>query len=329
MIKRASTATAVLLAVAGTSAHAEVTLYGKVDLGVVVESGGAQGGVSKLSSGAMAPSRLGVKADFDLGDGLKAKGQLETGLCADSTSNPAGDYCTGGKFMGRRATLGVSGGFGELSLGRQFTPAYLNVDNFDPFGTGTAGQSTNLFHAVFRADNSIVYNSPTVNGISGSLMYAFGEVAGNNSANRQTGASLGYSGGPLSIGAAYNEKRSATGDTAVKDGNIGASYDFGVATLNALFQRTTGKTQYLVGTTIPVAGGTVMASYVSVRDRSDAHDDATQVGVGYVKPINKMLKGYVAYAHVSNKNAAAYTVGNATDDGSGNSAFNLGLVLSF
>jgi predicted porin len=328
MIKRASISTAVILAFAGTSAHADVTLYGKVDLGVVQESGGTAGSVIKLSSGALAPSRLGVKADFDLGDGLKAKGQFETGVCADSNNNPAGQYCTGGNFMGRRATLGLVGSFGEVSLGRQFTPAYLNIDNFDPFGTGTAGQATNLFHAVFRANNSIVYSAPTWNGVSASAMYAFGEVQGNNTANRQIGASLGYVQGPLSLGAAYNEQRAAD-SSATKDGNLGASYDFGVATLNALFQRTTGKNQYLIGTTVPAAGGTIMASYVRATDRTAAGNDASQVGVGYTKPINKMLKGYVAYAHISNKNGAAYTVGNATDDGSGTSALNLGLVLSF
>lgn len=327
VIKQASIA-ATILALASTSAQAEVTLYGKADLGIVHESGGAAGSVNKLSSGAMAPSRLGVKANFDLGDGLKAKAQFETGLCADSNNNPAGQYCTGGTFMGRRATLGLEGGFGELSVGRQFTPAFLNIDNFDPFGTGTAGQVNNLFHAPLRANNSIIYSIPSMGGLSGSVMYAFGEVQGNNTANRQTGASIGYVAGPFSVGAAFNDLRAAD-STSTKDGNVGASYDFGVATLNGMFQRTTGKNQYMIGTTVPAGGGTIMASFVSVKDRTDAANDATQVGVGYTRPINKMLKAYVAYAHINNKNAAAYTVGNGTDDGTGNSAFNAGLVLSF
>ena len=328
MIKRASTSTAIVLAAASLAAHAEVTPYGKVDLGIVQESGGAGGDVTKLSSGAMAPSRFGVKAIFDLGDGLKAKGQFETGVCADSNNNPAGQYCTAGTFMGRKATLGLEGAFGEVSLGRQFTPAYLNLDSFDPFSTGTAGQATNIFHTVLRANNAIIYSMPTLNGVTGSVMYAFGEVQGNNTANRQIGASLGYALGALTLGAAYNEQRAAD-STATKDGNLGAVYDFGVATLNALFERTTGKSQYLIGTTVPAGGGTVMASYVHVQDRSAAGNDASQVGVGYTRPFNKALKGYVAYAHISNKNGAAYTVGNATDDGSGDNAFNVGLVLSF
>lgn len=330
MIKHAPMAAA-MLALAGTSAHAQVTLYGRADLGVVHESGGAAGSVTKLSSGAMSPSRLGVKAAFDLGDGLKAKAQFETGVCADSNNNPSGEYCTGGTFMGRRATLGLEGGFGELSLGRQFTPAFLNIDNFDPFGTGTAGKVDNLFRTSYRANNSIVYSIPSipsVAGLTGSVMYAFGETQGDNTANRQTGASVGYTAGSFSVGVGFNDARAAD-HTATKDANIGASYDFGVATINALYQHSTGRNQYMVGTTIPAAGGTIMASFVSAKDRSTAGNDATQVGVGYTRPINKMLKAYVAYAQINNKNTASYVVGNGTDDGTGDKGFNLGLVLSF
>jgi len=329
-MNRAQLACAAAALACGAAAQAEVTLYGKVDLGVVHESGGSDGAVTRLSSGAMSPSRLGVKADFDLGDGLKAKAQLETGFCADSRNNDA-PYCTGGNFMGRRATLALAGAFGEVSAGRQFVPAYLNIDNFDPFGTGTAGQATNLFDdAGLRANNSIVYTTPSFGGFSASALYAFGEVNGSSSAGRKLGGSAGYAEGPLAVGAAYQEDRSSDDSITTKHANIGASYDFKVATLNALYQRTTGKkSRYLIGTTVPAAGGTVMASYIRLTDGSAAKQDASQVGIGYTRPIAKQLKWYAAYAHISNKNGAGYTVGNATDSGSGDSAFNLGLVLSF
>ena len=202
MMNRAS-AIAALLALGATAAHAEVTLYGKVDAGFVHETGGKEGTVDKLSTGVMLPSRLGVKAAFDIGNGMKAKGQLETGVCADSNNNPGAPYCTGGGFMGRKAILALEGAFGELSLGRQYTPAFLNLDNFDPFGTGLAGTSTNLFgYAGLRANNSVVYSTPSLGGFSSSLLYAFGETPGHRSANRKIGASVGYEAGPLAIGVA-------------------------------------------------------------------------------------------------------------------------------
>lgn len=325
----ASACAATLLALGANAAHSEVTLYGKVDVGYVHESGGPQGTVDKLSTGIMLPSRLGVKAAFDIGNGLKAKGQLETGVCADSNNNPGAPYCTGGTFMGRKAVLALEGDFGELSLGRQYTPAFLNLDSFDPFGTGLAGTSTNLFgFAGLRANNSVVYSTPALGGFSASVLYGFGETPGNRTANRRLGASVGYGAGPFAIGLAHNEAR-GDDSSKVTDSNLGASYDLGVVKLAGIAQRSTSKNVYLVGATAPLLGGSLMASWIRLDDRSAAGNDASQIGVGYSRPLNKVLTAYVAYARIDNKRAAAYTVGNGTDDGSGNSAFNLGFVLSF
>jgi predicted porin len=312
-----------------TCAHGEVTLYGKIDVGYVHESGGPDGTVDKLSTGVMLPSRLGVKASFDIGDGMKAKGQLETGVCADSNNNPGAPYCTGGGFMGRKAILALEGAFGELSLGRQYTPAFLNLDNFDPFGTGLAGTSTNLFgYAGLRANNSVVYSMPALWGVSASVLYAFGEKAGDRGANRRLGGSVGFESGPFTIGAAHNELRAEDG-SKLKDSNIGLSVDLKAAKLNGIYQRSTGKNVYLVGGSVPLLGGSLIGSYIRLDDRTGADKDASQVGVGYTRPMNKVLTAYVAYAHITNKRGAGYVVGNGTDDGSGDGAFNLGFVLSF
>lgn len=331
MKNRASAIAAIgaLSVLGATCAHAEVTLYGKVDVGYVHETGGPEGTVDKLSTGVMLPSRLGVKAAFDIGNGLKAKGQLETGVCADSNNNPGAPYCTGGNFMGRKAILALEGAFGELSLGRQYTPAFLNLDNFDPFGTGLAGTSTNLFgFAGLRANNSVVYSMPALGGLSASVLYAFGEKPGNRSANRRLGASVGHEAGPFAIGAAHNELRNEDG-SKVKDTNLGASYDFKAAKLSGIYQRSTGKNVYLVGGSVPLLGGSLIGSVIRLDDRTGAGRDATQAGIGYTRPMNKVLTAYVAYAHIKNERGAGYVVGNGTDDGSGDSAFNLGFVLSF
>jgi predicted porin len=332
-MKNRASAFAALLALGATfgatCAHGEVTLYGKVDVGYVHETGGPDGTVDKLSTGVMLPSRLGVKASFDIGDGMKAKGQLETGVCADSNNNPGAPYCTGGGFMGRKAILALEGAFGELSLGRQYTPAFLNLDNFDPFGTGLAGTSTNLFgFAGLRANNSVVYSMPALGGLSASLLYAFGEKAGDRGANRRLGGSVGFETGPFAIGAAHNELRAENGSKA-KDSNIGLSVDLKAAKLNGIYQRSTGKNVYLVGGSVPLLGGSLIGSYIRLDDRTGAGKDASQVGVGYTRPMNKVLTAYAAYAHITNKRGAGYVVGNATDDGSGDGAFNLGFVLSF
>src|ERR1700709_1761912 len=100
-MKKSLLALAVLTAVSGVaSAQSSVTLYGKVDLGMVYDAGGPGKSV-RLDSGVTGGSRIGFKGVEDLGGGNKFSFQLETGYCADSTAGAA-NFCTGGNnFMGR------------------------------------------------------------------------------------------------------------------------------------------------------------------------------------------------------------------------------------
>ena len=79
-------ALALLAAAGAASAQSSVTVYGKIDLGLVIDSGASAGKSVRLSSGVTGGSRLGFKGSEDLGDGYKAAFQLETGFCADSAA---------------------------------------------------------------------------------------------------------------------------------------------------------------------------------------------------------------------------------------------------
>src|SRR6516164_4473268 len=122
-MKKSLLALAVLAAASGAaSAQSSVTLYGKVDLGLVMDSGSANGKSVRIDSGVTGGSRIGFKGVEDLGGGMKAAFQLETGYCADSAagvkSNGATvpNFCTGSNaFMGRQAYGALSGAFGALS----------------------------------------------------------------------------------------------------------------------------------------------------------------------------------------------------------------------
>src|ERR1700749_1012378 len=90
-------------------AQSSVTLYGKLGLGLVLDSGSAAGKSVRISSGVTGGSRLGFKGVEDLGGGLKASFQLETGYCADSAAG-APNFCTGSnQFMGRQAHGDLTG----------------------------------------------------------------------------------------------------------------------------------------------------------------------------------------------------------------------------
>jgi predicted porin len=357
-MKKSLLALAVLTAVSGAAfAQSSVTLYGKVDLGLVLDSGSAAGKSIRLDSGVTGGSRIGFKGVEDLGGGMKASFQLETGYCADSaapatstltvkdgagntvgtTTQTSTNFCTGSNaFMGRQAHGDLTGAFGAISAGRQYSIGFNNLSTIDPFGTGLAGQINNIVDpSGIRLNNSVTYATPNMGGFVGSAEIAFGEQTGNWQANRETGAGLTYASGPAYVGFSFYDVSNAAGSGAAKKNyTFGGTYDFGVIKLHALAQKTTGPSTLDVldlmgGVTVPVAHGNLMASYIHHNDRTSADKDAQQLGVGYIYPLSKRTSVYGAFARILNQHGAAFTVGNATASGTGTKAFDLGVVHNF
>jgi predicted porin len=357
-MKKSLIALAALAVVSAASAQSSVTVYGRVDLGLSRDSGGPATGssVTRLDSGIGGGSRLGFRGVEDLGAGLKANFVAETGFCADSNS-PAG-FCTGGNnFMGRQATVGLSGSIGSIDLGRQYTPVFLVENAVDPFGIGYAGQITNLFDAEGgyqvanlnsanpRQNNTIKLTTADYSGFSGSVAYGLGEVAGNSTPGRNVGFNLQYANGPIYVGLGYADAKGPV--AAIQDSRkstiFGATYDFGVAKAHFAYAKTkndvgpaAGATQsyadannYMLGVSAPIGAGRVMASYIRHDDRGVNNADASQFGIGYTYALSKRTSLYTAYAKINNKNGAFYTVGNSGVGGIGNSEFNLGVAHTF
>ncbi|MEO7336206.1 MAG: porin, partial [Caldimonas sp.] len=132
-MKKSLLALAVLGAFAGVaSAQSSVTLYGTLDVnGRYVKSDGQSRRLSEATDG-INSSQLGFRGVEDLGGGLKAGFTLLTGTSPD-TGRSSGE--TSGKFFNRRATVSLLGGFGEVRLGRDYTPTFWNQTVFDAFGT--------------------------------------------------------------------------------------------------------------------------------------------------------------------------------------------------
>ena len=333
-------AIAFLAASGAATAQSTVTVYGKVDLGLVLDSGSAAGKSVRLSSGVTGGSRLGFKGVEDLGDGFKAAFQLETGFCADSAAG-APNFCTGSnQFMGRQAHGDLSGAFGALSAGRQYSLGYLNLTTIDPFGTGYAGQVNNIVDAAgVRLNNSVHYTTPGLAGFTASGEIAFGETTGNWKAGRVIGASVNYAAGPAYAGASFYDLANANGvGSARRDYLLGGTWDFGVAKAHALVEKADGDPtgairidtlDFMVGMTLPLAGGALLASVVHHDDRGSLGRDANQLGAAYSYPLSKRTSVYTAFARIANRNGATFKVGNATEGGTGDKAFNLGVVHNF
>lgn len=346
---------AVLAAATGVAqAQSSVVIYGTVDAGFVSERGGVNGNVNKLDSGVASASRLGFKGTEDLGSGLSALFLLESGFSVDN-----GQQDVAGSIFNRQAYVGLSSKTtGTLTLGRQYTPWYNTLSKVaDPFAAGYAGTAKNLFPANTRTSNTVLYTSPNVNGFDGDVAYTFGENSASNKIGRKIGASVGYSNGPLNARLAYNN---VSNDSATKETGSGsnwlaaANYDFAVAKAyvaygvnkgaqsanlnNGNVQNynytpavlSTDSNNILVGATVPVGpAGTVMASFIRTNDKDAANADADQWALGYSYALSKRTSTYASYAKIKNKNGANYTVGNNSNVGTGDKAFNVGVRHSF
>jgi len=124
------------LAATASFAQSTVTLYGVVDTGYrSVTSGDNKFG--GMANGSNASNRLGFKGTEDLGAGLKANFVMEGDLAPNDGTN------AGFKFL-RQSTIGLAGNFGEVRLGRDYTPAFRVFGIVDPFGTVGVGSAGNI-----------------------------------------------------------------------------------------------------------------------------------------------------------------------------------------
>ena len=355
------TLAACMLACASTAVHAQssVTFYGIADAGIVVEDGGANGRITKVTSGVGAASRFGFRGVEDLGGGTAAFFTLEAGAKIDT-----GEIDAAGTIFNRQALVGLRGGFGAVALGRQYTPYHTAmVTIVDPFTTGYAGSAKSLFPhngTNIRTSNTISYATPKKNGFDAELAYSTGEQ-GDASLGRQFGGAVGYADGPLAVRLVYNNKNTdvaASGATPAVDRTLGrnyllgASYNLGWLKLHGGFSvdkgdnaaplinpnnpyggaRPTPSTDgrsILIGISAPVKGGTLMASVLHKDDRTAFNQDANAWGIGYLYALSKRTGLYAAYGHVDNRNGAGYTIANNTESGSGDTGYNLGLRHSF
>ena len=185
-------------------------------------------------------SRIGFRGTEDLGGGMKANFLMEMGIRVDDGGvttgagnvNSSGD--SGGNLFGRNAWGGLSGGFGEVRLGRQVNGSFGVQANSWSAGSSNglydAGSSTAPLMGGVRTSNAIRYITPNLSGFTGSLMLGAPETLANTSesstatpintgvgvvtstsAARRTTVDLAleYANGPAYVGFGYNTRDAA------------------------------------------------------------------------------------------------------------------------
>jgi len=324
-MKKSLLALAVLGAYVGVaSAQSSVTLYGTADLnGRYIKNDGSKGRYS-LSQDGINSSQLGFKGTEDLGGGLKAGFLLLAGLNMDTGS-------TNQQFFNRRSTVSLFGNFGEVRLGRDYTPTFWSTTIFDVFGTNGLGDSSGVKQLAapdyVRANNMVQYLLPSnIGGVYGQLSAGAGE---GTAAGRYVGGRVGFAAGPFDVAVAYASEKAGTGGIApgvagdqYKTFNVGGQYNFGVATIMGYFNQEKIESYkdniFSISGLIPLGQGEIhLGADFSKLSAPVAALDGNKVkkyALGYVYNLSKRTALYTTGAIVDNGNASRVTLGSTSSE---------------
>ena len=296
-------ALAVLALLGSTAAFAQssVTLYGRVNTTVERQEVGNVKTTGLFDNN----SRFGFKGTEDLGGGLKAGFQLESGFNSDTGASAA-------TFFGRQSEVNLSGGFGAVRLGRFTAESYYATADYVSMHNHDTGSSSDAFYAYVMPDaNKIAYRAPALGNLTLEAAVSMHEqaVGGKNAFD----LAANYNLGALALGAGYSKLDD------VNQFGLRAMYTFGAFTVGGYYQRDENGRE---GTTVAnsgkrdnfrLAGAYNLGasefhvnvgrtnSYKNVADSS-----ATQFTLGYNYNLSKRTKVYTYYTRVNNDANATY-----------------------
>ncbi len=277
-----------LAALAATASFAQstVTLSGNLDFAVGNVSGNSKGTTVSTRDVTSSTSVIRITAVEDLGGGMKAT--VLYGLDPRHLSNDNGAAASN-TFGRDELFVGVSGGFGNIRLG---SPNSIGVTTFltaSPLGTGIGSGYSALAadYSAIRYDRSVRYDSPTMGGLTLSVLHAPGgdqptastpSFVPNNTQATEIG--LSYANGPLAIAYANIAQAAQTnaattpvvaaGSVKTSGNSLAARYTIGATTLSAGWNdgdararaATATKTEgYRLGVAHTMGAVSLMASY--------------------------------------------------------------------
>lgn len=212
-------------ALAATGAFAQVSVYGRLDVGYAntkVETNGVSTKANGVQSHNSATSMWGIQGSEDLGGGLKANFKLEqdvyvaNGNIGNSGALGGG---TGSAAFNRISLVGLSGGFGSIALGRDYVPTFKLAAATDVNAMSRISTVNPALAAVAgsTAPNLIHYSTPNLSGFQVNLAVGNQDstVSGaGDTTTKTTNITATYANGPLMVG---------VGSGTVKVKNAGAA----------------------------------------------------------------------------------------------------------
>jgi predicted porin len=312
-MKKSLIALAVLAASGAAMAQSSVTLYGRLDASIGQTKKEVTNEVTVKQTGVnssdLNTTFWGLKGSEDLGGGLRANFDLQSNFNIDT-----GAIGKDSTLFERKATVGVSGAFGAVDLGRNYT-AYDTLrgatnNSFDSNIITTVNVWTNgIKDYTNRTSNSITYTSPSFSGVSGAAGYSFGE-------NKNTPTNLGdatdiaslhikYANGPLLVGYAFQEEKQArvsalTAQDKTTYNLVGATYDFGMAKLVGSYNQAKNNTlkdkEYQVGVSVPFGAAAVAVGYSNSKSEGfNANNKGTGASIVGTYNLSKRTTAYAGY----------------------------------
>lgn len=318
-------------------------------------------GKENLGNGLSALFQFESDANFDKGGSLNTNRDSYVGLTGNFGTVVLGtltapsralaariDVNSGEGITSNTALMGKLGG--GLSSGNVLKTALTGSGNVSNINiNGRSNDTTSLFDS--RHNNAIAYVTPSFSGFQATASYVANEnkseaanSAGINTSAYDLGAN--YDNGPVFVGVTYGEVRVKNqinngftallggADAKVKETRIGGMYDFGMATVRAIYGRTKLENNSGVdakqnvwgigGTYNVTANGKITAQYYSARDINTNTGDLNETGakfytLGYEHSLSKRTMLKAGYAYLKNDNAVA-TTGNGGYDFGYNSA---------
>src|SRR5574340_24514 len=321
----------IALAVAGAfaapafAATENVDVYGKLHMSVSIfdetvdsftdASGKQYRGTSDLQFASNA-SRIGVKGAEDLGGGLSAIWQIESGVSVDEGS---------GIWASRNTFLGLKGGFGTVLAGNHDTPMKPVGRAVDLFGD-TMADSRNVLGggSDMRAKNTVAYITPSFSGLTIAAAYT------NDPANEGTEITLGdfgltpagqkidtgdqdsngaynlnatYTNGPLYLGVGYGDGDFHENNGLAEHWRLAGGYTFGnfkvVGQYDNLADDTPAGADYtawMVGGAYTMGNIVLKADYMAGGVDCNGCAEPTQWTIGADYNLSKRTSVYALYA---------------------------------
>lgn len=254
-MKKTLLSTAILAAMATSSAFAAATVTGEIQLGLVNQTELDMDG-STLN--------IGIAMEEDMGNGL-------TGFMSFNFANDAADV-NGGGFANDESYIGVKGDFGTITLGNQPDAAGFACGATDIFNyNGAAACGAGAYNDSL--DNALTYVK-SINALTFVVGMTFdGSNTGTEPvAGDHTLLAVNFAGEGFSVGAQMTspDSNSAVDDMFV----IGGSMTFNEIVVGLTLGDNGTDNAIGLAVTVPMAGGELVAAI----DTGDAIVDETNIG---------------------------------------------------